>query len=141
LAARLPDSLLGTGWGFPPEFRLLTGSVRLVSGIEDIRESLRILFGTQPGERVMLPEYGCDLQRFVFRPLSTALIEEVRDTVTMAIERWEARIDLMGCEVFAPEQRPATIDIDVDFRIRKTRTRGNFVYPFSLSDPSAPGEA
>ncbi|HYJ82157.1 MAG TPA: GPW/gp25 family protein [Allosphingosinicella sp.] len=112
-----------------------------MSGIEDVKESLRILFSTRPGERVMLPEYGCDLERFVFRPRSISLLEEVRDTVSMAIERWEARIDLLACDVTAPDDRPGVMVIKVDFRIRRTRARGSFIYPYSLADPALPGEA
>ena len=130
---------LGTGWGFPPEFRRSSWSVRMVSGIEDIKESLNILLSTIPGERVMLPTYGCDLQRYLFRELTPGLAAEMRDTVLTAIARWEARIDA-DCAVTADPDQPGLLRIEVDFVVRRTNVHGNIVFPFYVADPAAPGE-
>jgi len=129
------DSFLGTGWGFPPEFSADTASVRMVSGVEDIRESLFILLSTIPGERVMLPTYGCDLRRFVFRPLTNALIEEIRDLVSNAVDLWEKRIDLLACDVDDDPDRPGLILIELSYLVRRSNRKGNFVFPFYLGEP------
>ena len=55
------NSFLGTGWKFPPEFNNQTGTVEMVSDYTDIKESLDILLSTSLGERVMQPDYGCNL--------------------------------------------------------------------------------
>ena len=52
------SSFLGTGWGFPPTFTRGGGDVQMMSGPEDIHESLQILFSTQPGERLMQDAFG-----------------------------------------------------------------------------------
>lgn len=134
-------SFLGTGWGFPPEFSRKAGSCRMVSGLEDIRESLAILLATVPGERVMVPTYGCDLQRFLFQDLTTGLIAQVRETVATAVVRWEPRIDLISCQVSADADQPALLLIDIVFRVRATNVRSNMVYPFYLSEATLRREA
>ena len=35
---------------------------------ENIRESVTIILGTQPGERQMLPEFGCRIHELMFAP-------------------------------------------------------------------------
>jgi phage baseplate assembly protein W len=135
------DDFLGTGWAFPPEFSQRLASTRMVAGIEDIRESLYILLSTIPGERVMVPSYGCDLHRFVFRELSGSLIAEVRDAVTTAIIRWESRIQLLDCLVTTDTARPGLLLIELSYKIRGTNGRGNMVYPFYLIEATLAREA
>jgi phage baseplate assembly protein W len=134
MATWLIGSFLGTGWGFPPEFEESTGSVRMVSGTRDIDESLDILLSTIPGERVMLPDYGCDLHRFVFHELSTTIIEEIRDTVSGAIQRWEPRIELLACDARLDPDRPGLVLIELSYRVRRSNVKGNLVYPFYTGD-------
>ncbi|MEA3052837.1 MAG: uncharacterized protein QOG72_1740 [Sphingomonadales bacterium] len=135
------DSFLGTGWAFPPQFSQGLSSAHKVSGVEDIRESLHILLSTIPGERVMLPSYGCDLHRFVFRELSASLIGEVQDAVTTAVIRWESRIDLIACMVTTDSSQRGLLLIELSFKIRRTNGRGNMVYPFYLLEATLAREA
>jgi uncharacterized protein len=76
------NSILGTGWAFPPEFDRNAGAVQMVSGEEDINQSLNILLSTSLGERVMQARYGCNLHDFVFEPLNSSVIGYIRDLVT-----------------------------------------------------------
>jgi hypothetical protein len=131
------DRFLGTGWRFPPTFERLNRSVRMVSGLEDIRESLFILLSTIPGERVMLPNYGCDLHRFVFRTVTTTLIEEIKDVVSTAVHLWEKRIDLLACDVRQDVERPGLILIELSYLVRRSNQKGNFVFPFYLDEAAA----
>ncbi len=56
-------SFLGTGWAFPVTFdKKPECAVRMVSEVEDIEQSLTLLLSTRPGERVMRPDYGCNLE-------------------------------------------------------------------------------
>lgn len=125
---------LGRGWSFPPAFSSAAGSVRMVAGLEDIRQSLFILFSTAQGERLMHPTYGCDLWRFAFRERNAAVIEEIRDMVATAIVRWEPRIDLIAVEVEADRDEPAMIRIVVDFAVRRTNSRTNLVFPYHFDE-------
>ena len=85
-------SFLGRGWSFPPTFSRGAASVEMVSGPEDIHQSLMILLSTRIGERVMVPEYGCALWSVVFENLTTSLLTRIQDMVERAIVKWEPRI-------------------------------------------------
>lgn len=126
-----PD-FLGRGWSFPPTFMKELGSVATVADVADIDQSLTVLLGTTPGERVMVPTYGCDLWKYVFRDLTTSLLSEIRDDVGTAIIRWEPRIDMLSLTVDADPPPQNRISIIVDYVIRTTNVRSNLVYPFYL---------
>src|SRR5215213_4828140 len=86
------NSFLGTGWAFPPAFNHNTGTTEMVSAEEDINQSLNILLSTSLGERVMQPQYGCNLQDYLFEPLNATVIGFIKDLVTNAILFYEPRI-------------------------------------------------
>ncbi len=124
---------LGTGWSFPPEFELTSGSVALTSGDLDIKNSLTLLFATIPGERKVNPLYGVDLSVLLFETLSTSLKTRVTDMLTRAINRYEPRIDLD--EVTYHEiPLEGMLFITVHYTIRTTNTRTNLVFPFYLKE-------
>ncbi len=134
MARASAHGFLGQGWSFPPRFSRRTGGVAMVHGLEDIRESLRILLSTDRGERVMLPAYGCDLRRRVFRALTTTLITEIKDLVEQAIVLWEPRIELLSVVVAADPSEPGLVRIDIAFEVRRTNVRSNMVFPFYLTE-------
>ena len=123
-------SFLGTGWGFPPEFSIATNEVGMLSDVEDIQSSLEILLTTRPGERVMLPRYGCNLDELVFEPLTTTFKTYIKDLVNTAILYYEPRINVNNIELDDTGELEGRILISIDFTIRSTNSRFNFVYPF-----------
>jgi phage baseplate assembly protein W len=134
MAAPAQPAFLGTGWGFPPTFSRSLQGVEMVSGVTDIHQSLRILFATAQGERIMVPLYGCDLWRMVFRTLTMTLLTELKDMVEQAIVQWEPRIDVLSVDVVQDPAEDGLVRIEVEFVVRRTNTRSNFVYPFYLRE-------
>lgn len=125
---------LGTGWGFPPSFDRFGGGLklRMVSEVEDIRESLHILLSTSPGERVMQPGYGCGLRRMVFGHLDESTITAIKDIVATAVLHHELRIVLEEVQVDGSEWAEGVLHLRLDYRVRSTNARDNMVYPFYL---------
>jgi len=121
---------LGTGWSFPPEFDRRLKAVKMVSGEEDIRESLRILLATAPGERVMQPSYGCGLKQLVFETMSESVVTEIKDLIERAVLFFEPRITLTRIEVDTVDVYEGLLKIALDYTVRTTNTRSNMVYPF-----------
>lgn len=89
----LLEKVYGRGWAFPPAFSPEEG-VSMVSGYEDIRQSLLILFKTLPGERVMRQGYGCDLNQFMFANISAGLTTEIESQIYDSILRCEPRAEV-----------------------------------------------
>ena len=125
-------AFLGRGWAFPLDLDE-TGEVRMVGYEDDIRESVRIILDSEPGERVMRPDFGAGLRALAFEPMSAATLALVRHRVEQALIAWEPRIDTITVDVRA--DRPAgRLMIDVNYRVRSTNTFYNLVYPFYLME-------
>lgn len=126
----MPDSFLGTGWSFPPTFNVAAGSVEMISDEADIQLSLHILLSTRKGERVMEPDYGCNLDDMVFEPMTTTFKTFMRETIKTAILYYEARIDLNSIKIDDSRETEGIILIILDYTVRTTNSRFNFVYPY-----------
>lgn len=134
---KLRDSrnpFLGTGWSFPPTFSRQTLAIDMVSADVDIQQSLRVLFGTALGERIMLPSYGSQLPRLVFSSLSRSRATEIEGDVRNAILYWEPRIEVLDVKVEPEPSQDGLLLISVEYLIRQTNTRSNLVYPFYLGE-------
>jgi phage baseplate assembly protein W len=137
---------LGVGWSFPPTFRnsnvISESGLILVAGKEDIEQSLFILFNTTLGERVMQPLYGCNLKDFQFEPVTSTLIGSIEDMVRKAILYFEARIILDGVNITKADSFEAMqgyLKISIDYTIRSSNSRFNYVYDFYVREGGIQG--
>lgn len=124
---------LGKGWSFPPEFNKDEQSVKMLSDEDDINSSLNILFSTSIGERIMLPKYGANLKDYLFDPVDTSMKAYIKDLIKTAILYFEPRIELNDITLTAMNDE-GMIEIILDYTVRTTNSRYNFVYPFYLNE-------
>ncbi len=129
---------LGTGWGFPPTFVKGVNSINvmMVSNEQDIDESLRILLGTTPGERVMYPSYGCGLKKRVFEKLDASVMTALKDDIARAVLFFEPRITLNSIDVDLEDQFNGCVRFCLNYTVRTTNSRSNIVYPYYLNEGS-----
>jgi phage baseplate assembly protein W len=130
----LNTSFLGTGWSFPPTFNQETAAVELVSDAEDVRQSLEIILSTQPGERIMHPDFGCELNQFLFEEITQGLITGIKGIIADAILYHEPRVDLEAIDISESADQPGLLFISIDYLLRTTNSRFNLVYPFYLQE-------
>jgi phage baseplate assembly protein W len=125
--------LLGRGWPIPlavePGARL-----DLLGGDEKIRQSIWLILSTAPGERQMLPAFGCGIHDLVFEANTAALRGVLQGKVRDALTRWEPRIDLLDVRVEAQPERRNYLLIRVDYRVRGNNSLYNLVYPFFVNE-------
>lgn len=126
----MTGSFLGTGWSFPPTFDTATDAVEMVSEEADIQESLQILLSTRKGERIMLPDYGCNLDEMVFETMTTTFKTYIREMIRNAILFYEARIDLHSIKIDDSREVEGVILIVLEYSVKTTNSRFNFVYPY-----------
>jgi phage baseplate assembly protein W len=128
-----PADFLGRGWGFPIAVGL-GDEINMVADDDDIREAIRIILETDPGERVMRPDFGAGLRRMVFEPINTSTMALVQRRVEAALVAWEPRIKVQDVTVSAERAALGVLDIRIDYTVRKTNTFYNLVYPFYLQE-------
>lgn len=127
----MAKEFLGKGWKFPLEIDK-RGGVALSQYEDKIRESILIILGTAKGERVMRPDFGCDIHDFAFSVLNTSTLTLIQSSVKEALVLWEPRIEVLSIEIFKERLNEGILLISIDYKVRKTNTEFNLVYPFYL---------
>lgn len=152
-------SFLGIGWAFPVSFvrddtkdqflgkgcapdensdfhddynPVITSgdAVKTASEIELVQQSLTILLGTRPGERIMRPDYGCALDDSMFEPANTSLLTYIKDIISKAVLYYEPRVQIRNIEIIANRLLEGQVQIEIDLIIRSTNSRFNYVYDY-----------
>lgn len=124
------DDFLGQGWSFPPSFKPELAGIVMTEKADDIDKSLQILLTTTIGERLMEPRYGCNMEEYVFESMTTTTKTLMKDMVQTAILYYEPRIDVTSIEVDDSSQLEGIILIKIEYVIRTTNSRFNFVFPY-----------
>jgi phage baseplate assembly protein W len=125
-------AFLGVGVAYPPRAEP-TGALATAAYEEDVRQAILIILGTARGERVMRPDFGAGLRELVFAPLTTTTTALARHHVEQALVTWEPRIDGITVDVRA-EAALGRLLITIGYRVRRTNTFYNLVYPFYLTE-------
>lgn len=130
---------LGKGLRFPVSVNL-NGGVSTSALEENVRQSLFIILGTAPGERLMRPDFGCRIHDLMFAPNNhmTAALAEVY--CEDAIYKFEPRVDKLVVRAAANPDQPNRLDIRIEYVIAGKQDKRNLVYPFYLrnEDDEAP---
>lgn len=132
-AGNRDDGIPGAGWSFPVETDH-KGDVALSEGEMSIRDSIRLILGTAKGERIMEPEFGCDIHRHVYDNIDGTTLTLVEDSVGRALVRWEPRIDVGDISARRDPDEPNKLLIEINFVVRSTNSEKNMVYPFYVNE-------
>ena len=112
---------LGRGWSFPFKFDSSSGSVAYTEFEENIRQSMSLILATRPGERQMLPEFGCRAHELMFAPKTPGTASQIASHVEAALKRWEPRIEVNA--VKAISEPSGAVRVIVDYVIIVTQAR------------------
>lgn len=127
-------AFLGRGWSFPPEFKKDNNATCMVQEEEDIRQSLHILLETEPGERIHRYDFGCDLKKFVYEPMTVSTQTMMEDVIRTAVLNFEPRITLDEVLFNHEQAAEGILYIELVYTVRSTNNRSNQVYPFYLRE-------
>jgi phage baseplate assembly protein W len=123
------NSFLGRGWSFPPTFKKGEYGVVMVQDEEDINQSLKILLSTIKGERIMVPEYGSNMEDLLFEPLTVSFAKRMSAAIERAILFHEPRIKTDDIS-FRQDTEEGLVELKIEYTIIATNSRRNIVYPY-----------
>jgi uncharacterized protein len=124
-------SFLGRGFRFPLGLDE-KGHVSLTEEDENILTAIQVIIGTAKGERIMLPQFGCEIHDLVFHPNTPSTCALVNHYVTEALRKWEPRITEIHIEARPDFERENQVNVRVSYRVIKTNKLDNLVFPFFL---------
>jgi phage baseplate assembly protein W len=110
----------GKGMAFPPRVGA-DGRIAWSDGEGNVREAMRVILMTAPGERLRLPEFGAGLGRFLFEPNTLSTHTQMRQVIADALKRWEPRIQVEDVDVQADSIDPQAAIATITFRLVATQ--------------------
>ncbi|MGJ0506529.1 MAG: GPW/gp25 family protein [Methylocystis sp.] len=127
----LPSTFQLLGRGLASPIRAVeNGRLCVAEGPEKVRQAIFTILETEPGERVMLPEFGCGLQRFIMEPNSYATRASMERDISIALQRFEPRIQLDEVSVTPANEDPAMALVEIRYRHLASGREDNLVFPF-----------
>ena len=91
-------SFVGRGFAFPMGVGT-DGGIRLTRGPEDLDASMRVILSTAPGERLMRPQFGCQIWDLLFEPVNFNTLGLMEVATREAIAQWEPRVEVEDIRV------------------------------------------
>jgi len=127
----MPNPIVGKGWNFPPRADG-RGGIALAADVPEIEQSMTVILGTGPGQRVMRPDFGCKIHDLAFSPINAQTLGLVQRYVEEALGWWEPRIDLVDVDVQTDPSMRAVgkLIINIRYKIKNTEDERSLVYPF-----------
>jgi len=125
---------LGKGWRFPVGINL-TGGISASTFEDNVRESIFVILGTAPGERVNRPDFGCRIHDLMFAPNNRITAARAEYYVEEALYKYEPRLEEIVVKATPNDDEPNRLDIRVDYVIAGKNVPKNLVFPFYLQKP------
>lgn len=124
---------LGKGLRFPVSVNL-NGGVSTSALEENVRQSIFIILGTAPGERIYRPDFGCRIHDLMFAPNNSITAAAAEVYCEEAIYKYEPRIEHVQCHARANGDEPNRMDVRIEYVIAGKNEKRNLVYPFYLKN-------
>jgi len=122
---------LGKGLRFPVSINL-NGGVSSSQLEENVRQSIFIILGTAPGERINRPGFGCQIHDLMFAPNNDVTAARAEVFCEEAIYKYEPRISRVSCTALPNADEPNRLDVRIEYVIAGKNDKRNLVFPFYL---------
>ncbi len=122
---------LGKGLRFPVSINL-NGGVSSSQLEENVRQSIFIILGTAPGERINRPQWGCQIHDLMFAPNNELTAATAEVYCEEAIYKFEPRVEKVACRAAPNSDEPNRLDIRIEYVIAGKNDKRNLVFPFYL---------
>jgi hypothetical protein len=97
-----------------------------------VRQLIRVILSTRPGEQLMRPDFGAGLELLLHEPNTLATRRQIRERVQSALERWERRILLDRVEVWEVENEPTHVRVEIAYRLARNGAPGGMALTVEL---------
>ena len=125
----MSSDFLGVGWAFPIGVDA-RGRIGLARQVTDIEQAITMILLTPKGQRVMRPEFGCQIHDLIFAPNDANTWGMAEYYVEEALRFWEPRIEVLSVTARPSEGNNERMDVHVDYRVKATLDKRTLVYPF-----------
>jgi phage baseplate assembly protein W len=106
------------GWPFLPVPQ--NGQLSYPTLEQSVRDSIRVILMTRPGEQLMRPRYGAGLQNFLDEGSTVAVRAQIQTTIMQSLQNYENRITVDAVNVDPVAGSPAEVQVQIYYRVLRT---------------------
>jgi phage baseplate assembly protein W len=110
------------GWPFLPVPE--GGAINYPTLEQSVRDSIRIILTTRPGEQLMTPLFGAGLQNFLDEGNTVSVRRAIQSTILDTLQQYEKRITVDAVDVTTIEGAPTEVHVQIHYRMLRTNTPG-----------------
>lgn len=85
-----------------------------------VRNSIRIILSTRPGEQLMRPRFGAGLQTFLDEGNTVALRRQIQTAIVESLQNYENRITVDAVDVNPVTDAPSEVQVQIHYRVLRT---------------------
>jgi len=94
-----------------------------------IKNNLKQILTTEPGERVMLPDFGCGLRKFLFEPLDGYTLEKIRNQIIKSITQYLESVIIEDIQINEVDEVGADHNQVINIKLRlRVKDETNLVF-------------
>ena len=87
-----------------------------------VRDSIRIILATLPGEQLMRPRFGAGLQNFLDEGNTVTLRRRIQSAILENLGNYENRIAVDAVDVDPVAGAPAEVQVTIHYRVLRTNS-------------------
>jgi uncharacterized protein len=110
-----------TGWPFLPYPQ--AGVLSFPALEQSVRDSIRVILMTRPGEQLMRPRFGAGLQNFLDEGNTVALRAQIQTAIMQSLQNYENRISVDAVDVDPVPNSPGEVQVQIYYRVLRTNTQ------------------
>jgi uncharacterized protein len=96
------------------------GQLTFPSLEQSVRDSIRVILSTRPGEQLMQPLFGAGLQNFLDESNTLTLRRQIQTAILESLQTYESRIAVDAVEVETAAGAPSQIHVQIHYRLLRT---------------------
>jgi uncharacterized protein len=108
------------GWPFLPVPQ--AGQLTFPTLEQSVRDSIRVILMTRPGEQLMRPRYGAGLENFLDEGNTITLRRQIQTTIMQNLQNYENRITVDAVDVDPVADAPGQLQVQIHYRLLRTNS-------------------
>lgn len=114
--------------GFSPKLPLTVDSsdglyTMNKTALESIKQDLKMLLLTNPGERMMMPSYGVGLRKYLFNQNTQETKKNIKKAITFQVSRYMKFINIINLEIYDVPNNENAINIKIEYNVDSIRSK------------------
>ncbi len=108
------------GWPFLPVPQ--AGQLVFPTLEQSVRDSIRVILMTRPGEQLMRPRYGAGLENFLDEGNTISLRRQIQTAIMQSLQNYENRITVDAVDVDPVPDAPGQLQVQIHYRLLRTNS-------------------